>query len=75
MLEIPCRGDLVTMEVFRDEDSARARGAENFIILPDDESKCASYKLSNFKTMNFVNRYNTADDLSMELSSLFREQN
>jgi len=46
MLEISCRGDLVTMEVFRDEDSARARGAENFIILPDDESKCASFPWS-----------------------------
>ncbi len=74
MLEIPCRGDLVTMEVFRDEDSAKARGAENFIILPEDETKSASYKLSNFKTMNFTNRYMTSDDLSMELTSLFREK-
>lgn len=74
MLEIPCRGDLVTMQVYSDEDSAKSQGADNYIILPVDEEKCAAYNLHNFKTMSFCNRYTTCDDLLIELTALFRKK-
>lgn len=75
MLEIPCRGDdLATMGVYGDEVTAKAQGAENYIVLPSDHTKCASYNLHNFKTMSFTSRYITSDDLSMELTALFREK-